>query len=110
MTKHAEANFFRSQKTQKNGDEKMKINYRTAFNKLKKIGCPVIEGGYDGEDTFRISAEDNEKECWADYYQMTDGDKSGFMMGVNNKINDILSEQGLFAEWCHPGVLSVWEE
>ena len=88
----------------------MKRNYRTAFNALQKIGCPVLEGDdYGNMDKFRISAENNDQECWADYYQMTDGDDTGFMMGVNNKINDILDANGLFAEWCNPGVLAVCE-
>jgi|TARA_R110001592_G_scaffold341348_2_gene630257 hypothetical protein len=87
----------------------MQRNYRTAFNALKKMGAPVIEGGYDGEDTFRISAEDNVSYTWADYYQMTDGDGTGYMMGVSNKINDVLDASGLFAEWINPGVLGVWE-
>ena len=87
----------------------MQRNYRTAFNALKKMGAPVIEGGYDGEDTFRISAEDNVSYTWADYYQMTDGDGTGYMMGVSNKINDVLDASGLYAEWINPGVLGVWE-
>jgi|TARA_B110000858_G_C17790217_1_gene469489 hypothetical protein len=87
----------------------MKRNYRTAFNILEKMGCPVIEGGDNGEDTFRISAEDNCSETWADYYMMTDGDGTGFMMGVSNKINDVLDASGLFAEWINPGVLGVCE-
>ena len=47
----------------------MKQHYRKAFNALKKIGAPVIEGGDNGEDTFRISAEDNtDEKRWADYH------------------------------------------
>ena len=38
----------------------MKRNLRTAYTALNKIGVPTIEGGYYGEDSFRISAEDNE--------------------------------------------------
>jgi|TARA_R110000822_G_C15062575_1_gene467636 hypothetical protein len=88
----------------------MQRNYRTAYNALKKLGAPVIEGGYDGEDTFRISAENNVDYVWADYYEMTDGNDTGYMMGVSNKINDVLSASGLFAEWINPGVLGVWED
>ena len=87
----------------------MQRNYRTAFNALKKMGAPVIEGGYDGEDTFRISAEDNVSYTWADYYQMTDGDGTGYLMGVSNRINNILDKNGLYAEWINPGVLAVCE-
>ena len=91
----------------------MKRNIRTAFNQLNKIGAPTIEGGYNGEDSFRISAEDNcqdiNETVWADYYQMTDGDGTGFVMGVNNLINDILDANGLYAEWINPGCLAVCE-
>ena len=87
----------------------MKRNIRKAYNALNKIGAPTIEGGYYGEDSFRISAEDNEHETWADYYQMTDGDDTGFTMGVSDKINDILDANGLYAEWINAGCLGVGE-
>ena len=41
----------------------MKRNYRKAYTVLKKMGVPVIEGGDRGEDTFRISAENNTHTC-----------------------------------------------
>jgi len=88
----------------------MKQNYRTAYNALKKMGAPVILGGYDGQDTFRISAEDNVTQVWADYYEMSDGCDAGFEMGVSNKINTVLEANGLFAEWINPGVLGVWDD
>jgi hypothetical protein len=88
----------------------MKRNLRTAYNQLNKIGCPTIEGGYYGEDSFRISAESgDEHHTWADYYMMTDGDCTGYILGVSNRINDILDANGLFAEWINPGVLAVCE-
>ena len=87
----------------------MKNNYRKAFTALKKIGAPVIKGGYNGEDTFRISGEDNVDEIWADYYEESTGSSDNFLFGVNNRINDILDDQGLYAEWINPGVLGVWE-
>ena len=87
----------------------MKNNYRKAFTALKKIGAPVIEGGDNGEDTFRISGEDNVDEIWADYYEEFTSSSENFLFGVNNKINDILDKQGLYAEWINPGVLSVQE-
>ena len=88
----------------------MQRNYRAAFNQLRAIGAPVIEGGYNGENTFRISAEDNCSETWANYYMMTDGDSTGFDMGVSNRINGILDANGLFAEWINPGLLGVCED
>jgi hypothetical protein len=87
----------------------MKKNIETAFEALNAIGCPTIEGGYYGEDSFRISAEDNEHHTWADYYMMTDGDSTGYILGVSNHINDILDANGLYAEWINPGCLAVCE-
>ena len=87
----------------------MKRNLRTAYTALNKIGVPTIEGGYYGEDSFRISAEDNEHYTWADYYMMTDGDSTGYIMGVSNRINNILDKNGLYAEWINPGCLAVCE-
>ena len=85
----------------------MKHKYRTAFNQLKKIGVPVYEGGYNGDDTFRISAEENYTIVWADYYREFDAGLDDF--DVNHRINDILSDNGLFAEWENAGVLGVAE-
>ena len=45
----------------------MNKQYQTAFDQLKKIGVPVIEGGWNGEDTFRISGEENYPIIWADF-------------------------------------------
>ena len=87
----------------------MKNNYRKAFTALKKIGAPVIEGGYNGENTFRISGADNVDEVWADYYEEFTSSSDNFLFGVNNRINDILDKHGLYAEWINPGVLSVQE-
>ena len=86
----------------------MKRNYRTAYNQLLKMQCPVIEGGDRGEDTFRISAEQNcedvNETVWADYNNMGWG-----LFGVNTRITNILDDNGLYAEWINPGVLAVIE-
>ena len=86
----------------------MKRNYKKAYTKLKNMGCPVIEGGDRGEDTFRISAEQNcedvNETVWADYNNMGWG-----LFGVNTVITNILDDNGLYAEWINPGVLSVQE-
>ena len=86
----------------------MKRNYRTAYNQLLKMQCPVIEGGDRGEDTFRISAEQNcedvNETVWADYNNMGWG-----LFGVNTAITNILDANGLYAEWINPGVLAVIE-
>lgn len=80
----------------------MKREYRTAFNKLRKIGVPVKDYGEDG---FVISAEENYETVWADFYRENDASLDDF--GVNHKINDILNDHGLFAEWENGGVLGV---
>ena len=86
----------------------MKRNYRTAYNQLLKMQCPVIEGGDRGEDTFRISAERNcedvNETVWADYNNMGWG-----LFGVNTQITTVLDANGLYAEWINPGVLAVIE-
>jgi len=84
----------------------MKRNMRYAYNALKKIGCPVID---HGEENFYISAENNVKEIWADYYMMGMGGTFVDDFGVNQRINRILDQYGLFAEWQNPGCLAVCE-
>ncbi len=80
----------------------MKREYRAAFNKLRKIGVPVKDYG---EDDFVISAEENYETVWADYYAENNASLDDF--GVNHKINDILNDHGLYAEWENGGVLGV---
>tara|TARA_R110000772_G_scaffold111457_1_gene215328 strand:+ start:598 stop:858 length:261 start_codon:yes stop_codon:yes gene_type:complete len=86
----------------------MKRNYRKAYNALKKMGVTVYEGDYEGGEGFRISGEDNYPITWADYYKEFDVGLDDF--GVNHKINDVLHDNGLFAEWCNTGVLGVAEK
>ena len=89
----------------------MKRNARTAYDKLKALGVPMYI--HDGETYhFLISAEENYDTIWADYYAMTDGvmyydDLDDF--GVNEKINAILDQHGLFCEWQNPGALAVFD-
>ena len=89
----------------------MKRNARTAYDKLKALGVPMYI--HDGETYhFLISAEENYDTIWADYYAMTDGvmyydDLDDF--GVNEKINEILDQHGLFCEWQNPGALAVFD-
>jgi hypothetical protein len=83
----------------------MKRNYRKAFTALKKMGCPVIEGDdYGNMNKFRISAEDNETDIWADYNNQAYG-----LFGVKQEVCDVLDNNGLYAEWINPGVLAVIE-
>jgi hypothetical protein len=72
---------------QLNQGNKMKRNFRKAFNALKKIGAPVTEcnGG------FIISEEKYYHRIWDDYW-------------------DILDECGLYPEWKNLGVVVVAEQ
>ena len=86
----------------------MKRNERTAFNQLKRIGAPAFEGRWDHtEDGFRISGEHNDEVIWADYYAEFCSPEYEF--GVNPMITEILTANGLYAEWCNPGVLNVYD-
>tara|TARA_B110000858_G_C17684281_1_gene418082 strand:- start:336 stop:608 length:273 start_codon:yes stop_codon:yes gene_type:complete len=85
----------------------MNKKYQTAFDQLKKLGVPVIEGGWNGEDTFRISGEDNYPIIWADYYSEGHGTTLDDF-GVNHEINDTLEANGLYAGWYNSGVLGVF--
>ena len=71
----------------------MKRAYRTAFNRLTKLGVPVRETN-DGE-SFWISAEDSESYRFCDYYD-------GYLIpdwefGVSPVITKTLRDLGLFA-------------
>ena len=81
----------------------MNPKFKPAFDKLVKMGVPVFSGGYDGENTFRISGEDNVLDVWADYYDSNYGE-----FGVKQEICDVLSKNGLMAEWIDPGILGVY--
>lgn len=88
----------------------MTRNHRAAFNRLKKMGCPVFERA-DKPNTFCISAEQNGSDgnLWADFY---DGQYSPSIyddFGVDRRIESVLKPLNLFAEWENPGSLSVWE-
>jgi len=88
----------------------MNKNHKKAYEELKAIGVPVIQGDMDSNpNRFRINAETGEN--WADYYAI--GFNAAQLglddFGVNPKINAILDKHGLFAEWYDAGTLSVCE-
>jgi len=85
----------------------MKHHAKNAFNKLKRLGCPVFER--DDVEYFIISAEYNSKEVWADYYMEYSIHKDAPVPGVHPKITEILEEFNLFAEWETPGGLIVYD-
>lgn len=83
----------------------MKRNYRTAYNALKKLGCPVFERS-DYPDRFLISTEYPESDQWANYYA------NPAAWGYENTsplLDKILSKSGLFAEWENPACLIICE-
>ena len=82
----------------------MKRKYIKAFNALKKMGVPVyVRDDMDGR--FQISAEDPESYKWANYYESP----SSWCFGVNPKIDEVLSQCGLYCEWINAGELGVYE-
>ena len=86
----------------------MKRNFRSAFNALKKLGVPVREYNYNGEDKFWISAEESESYRFLNYY---DGYRiPGWEFGVSPAITDTLRKYGLWTEWQNPAQLNVWED
>jgi hypothetical protein len=82
----------------------MKRNERTAFNALKKMGCPVFAPEGCDYGAFIISAEDNSTDLWADYYQFAYGE-----FGVKQEVCDLLRKNKLFCEWVNPGMLGVYQ-
>lgn len=83
----------------------LKPPFSTAFNALQALGAPVYEHADDFAN-FSISAEENDEETWADYYDAQG--LEGWEFGVNPKITEILRANGLFAEWVNPGRLAVY--
>jgi hypothetical protein len=83
----------------------MKKAYIKAFNELTKLGCPVfIHSDLDG---FLISAESENSDEWANYYNTYSFQWDGET--INPKIEKVLSKYKLFAEWKNPGCLGVYE-
>lgn len=77
----------------------MKRNARTAFNQLKKLGCPVKEWHGDDRGYFWIDAEENRGD-WLDYWSNYSG---------SDLLNEILNNNGLYWEWHNPGYGCVYD-
>jgi hypothetical protein len=82
----------------------MKRHYRYAYNALKKMGVPIFIHR-DDENRFDISAEDTNSSEWVNYWDHPEG----WPFGVHPKIDDVLSQRGLHAEWINPGHLRVFD-
>jgi len=84
----------------------MKKQFRQAFNKLQKMGVPVFERS-DEPGRFLISAERAESYLWVDSYNCSMRRFGGET--VHPEITDVLSDNGLYAEWENAGCLIVYE-
>jgi len=83
----------------------MRRVYIKAFNSLKKMGVPVYQHAEDA-GRFSISVEDASSYLWATYYpehNQWNGENT------NPKMDAVLNNAGLYAEWVNPGRLSVYE-
>lgn len=70
----------------------MKANARKAFNKLKKLGCPVKEWYNDERGHFWIDGEEEGAGEWLDYWN------NDLSFG-SDQLNSILNSNGLYWEW-----------
>lgn len=79
----------------------MKPEHRQAFDALTKAGIkcydPVEDRPSWGNGVFDISGE--EGDARVDYW----GDSS------MPEVQEMLAKHGLYAEWCNPGVVAVYD-
>lgn len=78
----------------------MKANARKAFNKLKKLGCPVREWHSNDRGHFWIDAESDNNDGWLDYWSNYQG---------SDQLNEILNSNNLYWEWYNPGYGCVYD-
>ena len=81
----------------------MKANARKAFNKLKKLGCPVREWSPRNSSErghFWLDAESVDNEGWLDYWSNYQG---------SDQLNEILNSHDLYWEWHNPGYGCVYD-
>lgn len=78
----------------------MKANARKAFNKLKKLGCPVREWHHNDRGHFWIDAESDTNEGWLDYWSNYEG---------SEELNEILNSHDLYWEWHNPAYGCVYD-
>lgn len=76
-----------------------------AFSKLQNMGAPVLRFGKEDVALFVLSAEDNEKEIWADYW----GEFGSGYPEVSPKVTKILDQYGLVYEWNDAGSVYIYE-
>jgi len=71
----------------------MKRDFRTIYNKLKKMGVPV----YEYDNTFRISAEEINSSDWLEYWW--DVRPKGWDFGLNPELDKIARQYDCYFEW-----------
>ena len=83
----------------------MKKEARAAFNKLKKLGCPVRESQpiYPDRGHFWIDAESPDAYEWLDYW-------STELWAGSDKLNKILLDHGLYWEWYNSAYGCVYDD
>ena len=83
----------------------MKKEARAAFNKLKKLGCPVRESQpiYPDRGHFWIDAESPDAYEWLDYW-------SADLSFGSDKLNKILLDHGLYWEWYNSAYGCVYDD
>jgi hypothetical protein len=94
----------------------MKRNARKAFTALKKLGAPVYDRPSESAE-FILGAELRTKDdtYFADYYReelREYRDETGKIQnpfGIRTDVNDILTENGLMAEWINGGMVGIYQ-
>ena len=77
--------------------------YTKAFSQLQALGCPVFER--QDHDGFFVSAETDESWNWADYSTA----RADWQYETTNpRLDEVLHQHGLFAEWENPACLKVY--
>ena len=76
--------------------------FKKAFTQLQALGCPVFQR--DDHDGFFVSGEETSSSEWADYYNA----RADWQYETTNpKLDQVLHQHGLFAEWENPSCLIV---
>lgn len=78
----------------------MKTNLKTVFDELKAMGAPVKEKGGSFLLSARHNFQDENRTFWASWWHPSTG-----VLGVNTKLVDIASKQGVHFEWENKGTL-----
>ncbi len=82
---------------------RVRAPFKGAYNRLVAMGVPVFfDDRHKRLGNFAISGEEGN---WANFYS----EAPDWAFGVHPKVDAVLTEAGLFAEWVNPGYLNVYE-